>query len=73
MFNHDLFVTINGYTYRLLIGHYLPPKSKSKMAAISQKKFFKHIILNETNWIMIEFSPKFVRKGSIDNNQALVR
>ena len=34
---------------------------------------FKHISLNENMWISIKISLKFVHKGPIDNNPALVQ
>ena len=42
------------------------------MAAILADDIFKCIFLNEKVKILIEISLKFVPKGLIDNNQALV-
>ena len=42
------------------------------MAAILADNIFKCIFLNEKVWILIKISLKFVPKGLIDNNQALV-
>ena len=43
-----------------------------KMAAILADDIFKHIFLNDKLWILIEISLKFIPKGPIDNNPALV-
>ena len=43
-----------------------------KMAAILADDIFNCIFLNEKFCISIEISMKFVPKGPIDNNQALV-
>ena len=43
-----------------------------KMAAILSDDNFKCIFLNEKICILIEISLKFVPKGPIDNNPALV-
>ena len=43
------------------------------MVAISQTIFFICIFVNEKFSILIKFSLKFVRKGLIDNIQALRR
>ena len=43
-----------------------------KMAAISQSRHFQAQFLELNGWILIEISLKFVPKGPIDNNQALV-
>ena len=43
-----------------------------KMAAILTDDIFKHIFLNEKVWILIKISLKFVSKGPIGNNPALV-
>ena len=42
------------------------------MAAISADDIFKCISLNENVWILNKISLKFVPKGLIDNNLALV-
>ena len=42
------------------------------MATILADNIFKCISLNEKVWILITISLKFVPKGPIDNNQALV-
>ena len=42
------------------------------MAAILADNIFKRIFLNDKLWILIEISLKFVPKGPIDNNPALV-
>ena len=42
------------------------------MAAILADDIFKHIFLNDKLWILIEISLKFIPKGPIDNNPALV-
>ena len=42
------------------------------MAAILADDIFGHIFLNEKVQILITFSVKFVPKGPIHNNQALV-
>ena len=42
------------------------------MAAILADNIFKHIFVNEKVQILIEISLKFLPKGPIDNNQALV-
>ena len=44
-----------------------------KMAAILADNIFKHIFLNEKFCILIKISLKFVPKGPIDNNPALVQ
>ena len=43
-----------------------------KMAAISHHDIFRCIFMNEKICILIKISQKFVPKGSIDNNPALV-
>ena len=43
-----------------------------KMAAISQLIFSDAFFVNEKFCILIKNSPKFVPKGPIDNNAALV-
>ena len=43
-----------------------------KMATIWADDIFNRIFLNEKVWILIKISLKFVRKGVIDNIQALV-
>ena len=43
------------------------------MATILADDIFKHIFLNENVRISIQISLKFVPKGSIDNNPALVQ
>ena len=43
------------------------------MDAISQTTFSRGIFFNENCCILITFSLKFVRKGPIDNNGALVQ
>ena len=56
---------------------YLYPNFESspldKIAAISQKKNFKCIFMNEKSCISIWISLKFVPKDPIDNNSALVQ
>ena len=42
------------------------------MAAILADDYFKRIFLNEKLRILIQISLKFVPKGPIDNNPALV-
>ena len=42
------------------------------MATILADSIFKHIFLNESVRIFIQISLKFVPKGPIDNNSALV-
>ena len=42
------------------------------MAAILADNIFRSIFLNEKVNILIEISLKFVPKGLVDNNQALV-
>ena len=42
------------------------------MAAISQTTFLKCIFMNEDVLISIKISLKFIHKGLIDNNPALV-
>ena len=42
------------------------------MATSLADDIFKWIFLNENVWISIEFSLKFVPKGPINNNPALV-
>ena len=42
------------------------------MAAISQMIFSDAIFVNEKFFILIQISPKFVPKGPIDSNPALV-
>ena len=42
------------------------------MAAILADDISKRIFLNEKLWILIEISLKFVSKGPMDNNPALV-
>ena len=42
------------------------------MAAILADDIFKCIFLNENDWIQIQISLKFVPRGPIDNNPALV-
>ena len=42
------------------------------MAAILADDIIKCILLNEKVWILIKISLKFVAKGLIDINQALV-
>ena len=42
------------------------------MAAILADNIFKHVFANEKVQILIEISLKFLPKGPIDNNQALV-
>ena len=44
-----------------------------KMAAILADDIFKNIFSNENVRIVMQISPKFVHKGSIDNNPALVQ
>ena len=44
-----------------------------KMAAILADNIFKRIFLNENDKILIQISLKFVPKGPIDNNPALVQ
>ena len=46
---------------------------RDKMADIFQTTFFKCIFLNENIWISNTISLKFVPKGPIDNNTALVQ
>ena len=53
---------LNGLTYLSL----------DKMAAISQTPFSNAFFFNEKFFILIKISLKFVPKGAIDNNQALV-
>ena len=43
------------------------------MATIFADNFFKYIFLNEKFCILIKISLKFVPKGPIDNNPALVQ
>ena len=43
------------------------------MAAILADDISKRIFLNEKLWTLIEISLKFVSKGPIDNNPALVQ
>ena len=43
------------------------------MAAISQTVFFRGIFVNEKFCILIKISWRFVSKGPIDNNPALVQ
>ena len=42
------------------------------MAAISQMTFSDAFFVNEKFYILMKISLKFVHKGSIDNNPALV-
>ena len=42
------------------------------MAAIFADAIFKHIFLNETVWIFIWISLKYILNGSVDNKSALV-
>ena len=42
------------------------------MGAIVADNNFKCTFLNENVWVLIEISLKFVARGPIDNNQALV-
>ena len=44
----------------------------NKMAAILADDIFKCFFLNEKFCVSIQISSKFVTKGPIDNNQALV-
>ena len=42
------------------------------MDAISQTPFSSVFCLNENVWIPFKISPKFVRKGSVDNKYATI-
>ena len=46
--------------------------SPNKTAAILANDIFRCIFVNEKCYILIEISLKFVPKGPIDNNPALV-
>ena len=53
-------------------GVFLTHLPLDKMAAILADDIFNCIFLNEKFCILIQISLKFVPKGPIDNNQALV-
>ena len=45
----------------------------NKMAAILADDIFKCIFVNENHRILVEISLKFVPRGPIDNNPALIK
>ena len=53
--------------------HHLTHWGRDKMAAISQTMFSNALSWNKNTWILIKISLKFVPKGPINNNPALVQ